>query len=95
MSQKAFGSAGVFVCVTLGLFTRIGGQPSAIVSMLTGAAVYVVAGHALALAHPYSLSLAAALLAYLACAVLPRSRNPSPGSPPFRGRETHAALRTV
>jgi Na+/proline symporter len=89
---SAFGSAGVFVCVVLGLFTRVGGQASALASMIVGAVVYVGAGHTLELPHPYSLSLAGAALAYLACAVLPTG---GASSPPFRGRDTHASAPAV
>jgi Na+/proline symporter len=86
---SAFGSAGIFVAVVLGLFTRVGGNASALASMITGAAVYVVGDHALALPHPYTTSLFAAALAYFACAGF-GSRERSSASatandPPIRG----------
>lgn len=86
---SAFGSAGIFVAVVLGLFTRVGGNASALASMITGAAVYVVGEHVLALPHPYSTSLLVAVLAYFACAGL-GSQDRSSGSfassdPPIRG----------
>lgn len=68
---SAFGSAGVVVAVTLGLFTRRGGGASAIGALATGTAVWIVGERVEgALAYPFLTSLAAALLAYLLLARL-------------------------
>ena len=73
---SGFGSAGIFVVVFAGLFTRIGGSASAIASLLAGLSVWIVAAYALPrfdpenamlrgmVKLPYLSSLAAALLAY-------------------------------
>ncbi len=62
---SAFGSSGVLVCVAMGLFTRRGGQPSALAALLTGALLWVL-GDSLGLwPYPYLASLGGALLAYL------------------------------
>jgi len=53
------------VCVVMGLFTRRGGQPSALAALLTGALLWVL-GDSLGLwPYPYLASLGGALLAYL------------------------------
>jgi SSS family solute:Na+ symporter len=65
---SALGSAGVFVCVVFGLFTGLGGAASACSALLVGALVYVGASVGFEAAHPYTLSLAASLVAYLALA---------------------------
>jgi hypothetical protein len=52
----------------MGLFTRRGGQPSALAALLTGALLWVL-GDSLGLwPYPYLVSLAASLAAYLALA---------------------------
>lgn len=66
---SAFGSAGIFVCVTLGLFTRVGRARSALAAMVAGVVVYVAAAYAIESPHPYTASLAASTLAYLAFAM--------------------------
>jgi len=63
---SALGSAGLFVLLVLGLFTRLGGAASAFAALLTGLATYLAAeqgGSEL----PFLLSLLAALLAFVAC----------------------------
>jgi Na+/proline symporter len=74
---SAFGTAGIFVSVVFGLFTpRFGGARSALVSLALGIIVYNGAAHLLALDHPYLLSVAAALMGYLAVAVFEPAPSP-------------------
>jgi solute:Na+ symporter, SSS family len=61
---SAFGTAGVFVCVMFGLFSSVGGSLSALLSLLLGFVVYLIAQHGLTLSHPYLASLLAALFGY-------------------------------
>ncbi len=63
---SAFGSAGVFIVVLIGLFTRFGGPRSAMTALLAGVVVYFLAAFVLALPYSYLLSIAAALGGYLA-----------------------------
>lgn len=65
---NGFGSAGVFVLVTFGLFTRIGGATSAFAALAAGFGVYFV-GLAGDFAYPYLTSLVAAAGMYVAGAV--------------------------
>ena len=60
---SAFGSAGVLVIVVFGLFSRRGGEASALLALFGGLAAYL-AGTALGFAWPYLLSLAVALLGF-------------------------------
>ena len=62
---SAFGSSGVFVVATLGLFTRYGGIRAAWASLVSGILVYLAGAYIFAFGAPYLLSLGAALLAYL------------------------------
>lgn len=61
---SAFGSAGSLVVVSFGLFTRLGGPRTAMVTLVVGLVAYV-GGLALGVAHPFLASLAAALGTYL------------------------------
>lgn len=61
---SAFGSAGVLVVVSFGLFTTIGGPLAAGASLLGGLGVYV-AGDLLGAPYPFITSLAAAVVLYL------------------------------
>lgn len=69
----AFGSSGVVVCLVFGLFSRFGGQPSALAALLTGAGVWAGATLAALTRTPYTLALLAAILAYVAFARVSRS----------------------
>jgi Na+/proline symporter len=66
---SAFGSAGIFTVVVLGLFTRWGGAASAAASLLAGVSAWIVGAYLLDLPYPYLTSLAAAILAYAAAAL--------------------------
>lgn len=77
---SAFGSAGIFVIVALGLFTRLGGAVAANASLLAGVAAWLL-GHwllpavtGLELPYPYLLSLAAAVLGFGAGLAWERTR---------------------
>jgi SSS family transporter len=64
---SACGSAGVFVVMVFGLFTSLGGRTSAFAAMLAGLGLWIT-GSALEWEHPYLLSLAGALGAYVLAA---------------------------
>ncbi len=73
---SAFGSAGLFVVIVMGLFTRQGGDWSALAAMLAGVVVWVCGAYVLAAPYPYLTSLAAALVAYLGTAVVEHRLRP-------------------
>lgn len=63
---SAFGSAGVFTVALFALYTqRVGDRYSAYAALISGMGAWLIAHFWLDLAHPYLLSLAAALGAYL------------------------------
>lgn len=62
---SAFGSAGIFVVVIFGLFTRFGGVYSAAVALLGGIISYVSGHYWFELETPYLLSLAVAFGCYV------------------------------
>ena len=70
---SAFGSAGVIVTVSFGLFTRRGGPATAMATLGVGTVVYLVAALT-GFAYPFVLSLVTALGAYLTGSALERSR---------------------
>ena len=61
---SAFGSAGIFVALVIGLFSRWGGAASAAAALLAGVGAWVAGAYVLDLPYPYLVSLAAALAAY-------------------------------
>lgn len=71
---SAFGSAGIFIVVVFGLFTRFGGSMSAAVTLLTGMSAWIVGHHVLDLGAPYLLSLATALVSYVLAGYLENRR---------------------
>jgi Na+/proline symporter len=71
---SAFGSSGIVVVVLFGLFTRVGGTPSAVAALVTGVATWVAGAYVLDLPYPYLTSLAVATAAYL----VPAVASPSP-----------------
>lgn len=71
---SSFGSAGIFVVVTFGLFTAWGGPPAAIASLLAGVAAWIAGAYLLDFQLPYLASLAAAFVAYAAFAALQKTR---------------------
>lgn len=76
---SAFGSAGIFVVVVLGLFTRWGGARSAGAALAAGVLVWVGGAYFALLPYPYLGSLAAAFVAYAAAALLEPRSVPVPG----------------
>ncbi|MEW5964033.1 MAG: sodium:solute symporter family protein [Pseudomonadota bacterium] len=62
---SAAGSAGVIVCLVLGLFTRIGGPVSAAAALVSGAGVWLVAFVLELSETPYLFAMGIALVAYL------------------------------
>ncbi len=73
-SASAFGSAGLFVAMAFGLFTRIGGPRSAAAALVAGTVVWLFCTYVVKADHPYLLALAAALVNYLAIAALETPR---------------------
>lgn len=69
---SAFGSAGVFVVTVLGLFTNIGGVPSAYAAIVSGVTVWAGGRFVLHMDTPYIAGLVAALVSYLTMAILLR-----------------------
>jgi Na+/proline symporter len=67
-SASSFASSGIFVILVLGLFTRLGGSPSALASLVTGTVVWVYGANVGQWDCPYLVSLGAALGAYLVLA---------------------------
>jgi Na+/proline symporter len=65
---SAFGSAGVLVTVSFGLFTTIGGARTAAATLVVGVGSYLV-GDLAALPYPFLTSLAASIATYAAGAV--------------------------
>jgi Na+/proline symporter len=75
---SAFASAGIFVTLVFGLFTRLGGELSAIAAMASGALVWLVGSHVFDIEAPYVAGLASAALAYILVAQFePRSEAPA------------------
>lgn len=72
---SAFGSAGIFIVVVFGLFTRFGGVLSAGVALTAGVTAWIIGHHVLDLATPYLISLALALAGYVSVAYWEGIRN--------------------
>jgi Na+/proline symporter len=71
---SAFASAGIFVALVFGLFTRLGGEFSAFAAMASGALVWFAGAHVFEIGVPYVTGLAAATVAYVLVAQFePRS----------------------
>jgi SSS family solute:Na+ symporter len=69
-TASAIGSAGVFVVLTLGLFSPLGKAYSAVAGLLTGAMAWVVGTYLLHLDFAYTLALGVSFLSYLTVAVV-------------------------
>ena len=70
---SAFGSAGALVAVCFGLFTRFGGAPTALVTLLTGTISYLVPTAAGSFHHPRA---SVRCLGYTSASELPSYRRP-------------------
>jgi Na+/proline symporter len=69
-TASAFGSAGIFIVGLFGLFSRLGGAPSAYAALVAGMLVWAAGEYWLEWSTPYIAAVAAALAAYLAAAVV-------------------------
>ena len=69
-TASAFGSAGIFVVGLFGLFSRVGGAPSAYAALVAGVVVWAGGEYWFEWSTPYVAALAAALASYLAAAAL-------------------------
>ncbi|HEX6371071.1 MAG TPA: sodium:solute symporter family protein [Longimicrobium sp.] len=67
---SSFGSAGIFVALVIGLFSRWGGARSAAASLLAGVIAWVLGAYVMDLPYPYLVSLAAAFAGYAIVALL-------------------------
>ena len=67
---SSFGSAGIFIVLIFGLFTKIGGVKSAIASLICGAAVWIVSHYILEFKWSYMLSLSLSFLFYVTVAAI-------------------------
>jgi len=80
--SSSFGTAGILVVVSFGLFTRIGGPRAATLTLLGGLGIYLGA-NLLGLPYPFLTSLAGALAVYLLSGLTERNTTrlpfPSPG----------------
>jgi Na+/proline symporter len=70
---SAFGGASLFVAMTFGLFSRIGGTWSAVAAIAAGVVTYVVGAYAVGIPYPFLTSLAASACAYLGVAAAERA----------------------
>lgn len=71
-TASAFASAGVFVALVFGLFTRFGGPRSAMAAIGTGAGFWVFGKFALDMSTPYLAALATAFAAYVVVGLIDR-----------------------
>ena len=71
-TASALGSAGVFVAAMFGLFTKIGGAPSAYASIVAGTIMWAWSKYVFGMTTPYLIALAAACGSYLAVAAIER-----------------------
>lgn len=67
-SASSFGSAGIFVIVVFGLFTRFGQAPSAFAALVVGTSAWLLFSFVVPLPAPYLLSLVLAFVSYAAFA---------------------------
>jgi len=79
-AASAFGSAGVLVCVLAGLFTKHGGERTALATLVTGVSVYALQEHVFHASFPFLSSIGSALAVYATGAVLEGKLSESPGS---------------
>lgn len=70
---SAFGSAGIFVIVTFGLFTRLGGTRSALSALVAGVVIWVLGSYVLDLPWAYLAALSGSIGAYLLASLVERT----------------------
>lgn len=73
-SASAFGSAGIFVIVVMGLFTRFGGSWSALAALAAGMVIWVVGSYVLEWEVVYLWALAGAFAGYAAVGAIETRR---------------------
>ncbi len=66
---SAFGSAGIFIVVIFGLFTRFGGIYSAAGALLAGISAWIFGQYMMHFSVPYLISLASAFITYISIAL--------------------------
>lgn len=66
---SSFGSAGIFIVLIFGLFTKLGGVKSAIAALICGAAVWIVAHYIIEFKWSYMLSLMLSCIFYISIAL--------------------------
>lgn len=62
---SSFGSAGIFVVLVFGLFTRFGSERSAVAALIAGASVWIICHYFFAFKWSYILSLSLSLTCYV------------------------------
>lgn len=67
-TASAFASAGLFVTLVFGLFTRLGGEVSAMAAMMVGALVWLAGSNLFELEAPYLAGILAATISYVSIA---------------------------
>jgi Na+/proline symporter len=72
VEASAFGSAGIFIVLVFGLFSRFGGVRSAMVALAAGVGFWIAGAYILAFPYPYITSLAAAVTGYVVMGLLER-----------------------
>lgn len=73
-TASAFGSAGVFVAMLFGIFSRFGGANSALAAIGSGVVTWAASKYFWSASTPYLLALATAAIAYVGIAVLEQRR---------------------
>jgi hypothetical protein len=73
--SSAFGSAGIVVTVTFGLFTRLGGPASALAALLAGVMVWVAGNYVLGLSWAYLAAVGASITAYATGSLVERAHS--------------------
>ena len=71
-TASAFGSAGAFIVVVFGVYTRFGGPASAVTSLLAGILMWAWGKYLFGLKAPYLVGLGSALLVYVLVALSER-----------------------
>jgi Na+/proline symporter len=61
---SSFGSAGIFLAIVIGMFSRFGNARSAIAAMITGAVVWLTLHYGTTFEYGYLTALAASLMMY-------------------------------
>lgn len=73
-TASAFASAGVFVALVFGMFTRFGGAGSAFAALVLGSVVWMVGKYVLNMPAPYLTGILAAAVGYVLAALIGRDR---------------------